>query len=137
MSFPCCHSCMASYFPHKEIQSLYLAYKSLATNPSSCPPTHSAQAFHSGQALFFTNTVSSSGPLHMMVSMPRTPSPVLTPWLHLGLCSDIISLVPSPSPTASPFISCLSPPAEASLYFLHCYTLEYCLALSGHSMNIH
>lgn len=37
MSLPCCHSCMASSYPYKEIQSLDLADKSLATYPSSCP----------------------------------------------------------------------------------------------------
>lgn len=132
MSLLCWHSCMASYFPHKEIQSLYLDYKALVTDPSSCPPTLSAQAF-----LFFTNTISSSGPLHMMVSMPRTLSPVLTPWLHLGLCSDVISLVPSPSPTASLFS--FSPTRSKPLfsYLLYPKHLECCLALIGHSMTIH
>lgn len=78
----------------------------------------SEHSIHRGHALFFRNIVSITGPLHMMVPRPGplSPEPTLLP--HLGLCSNSISLVSSPPPSASPFpYYCLSPQPELKLVF--------------------
>lgn len=70
----CCHSCVPFHYPQKETQSLYLHYKAWLSQSAHILPNPRHIPFTEAR-LCSLQTVSSSGPLHMMmVSVPGTLS---------------------------------------------------------------